>query len=106
MVEKPINFKNWDLVQFAAEHITSTGRDLETIANWDINEVAEALANEIDTYVDTIELSDRQFSDLIEVLEKLVAKYESEISEKVSEYIAECEEASKNYYERLAGMYE
>ena len=106
MVEKPINYKEQDLVEFAAEHITSTGRDIEDIANWNANEVAEALANEIDTWLDNIELTDRQFKDLIEVLEQLIVKYESEISDRVAQYIAECEDNSKSYYERLAGMYE
>lgn len=105
MVEKPINYKEQDLVEFAAEHITLPGRDIEDIANWDANEVAEALANEIDTWLDNIELTDRQFKDLIEVLEQLIVKYESEISDRVQAYIEECKNASNDYYEKLVGLY-
>lgn len=107
MITKPENFnKAWDLVEFAAENITTSGADIESIVNWTAEDVAEDLANEIDTWCDNIEFTDRQYKDLIEVLTKLVKKYESEISERVQKYVDECEDNAKEYYLETVGRYE
>lgn len=87
-----------DLVEYAVDYIVDCDKDIEELHNWDAFSIAEQLAQEIEINLTDIEFTDKQYNELLEMLEKFIKNHEEEIDSRLDQYIEECISESKNYY--------
>lgn len=79
-----------DLVEYAFDYIVDSDTDIEELHKWDAFSIAEAIGADIEAQLTSIEFTDKQYGELLEMLEKMVKMHEEEIDSKIDQYIEEC----------------
>lgn len=94
MVDYPENYKKPTLVEYLANEVLESCTEPE---NWDMCDLGEKIAVEIDLNVKDFKMSDEEYQKLIRAMDKLIIDYLKEDLE--DEIAKEVKEGEGNYRE-------